>query len=283
MAEQIKVVISGINGRMGKASARLISEDPQYKLVGAIGKPGASYVGEDAGKITSGAAAGILVSNAIDDLPAAPKPDVLLDFSLADAAVEAAKRAIERGIRPIIGASGLGESHISTLSTLAQNKGIGALVVPNFSVGAVLMMEFAKQAGAFFENVEIVEMHHTKKLDAPSGTAMHTVGKLASHGKKYNNIEVQEHELLANARGGRADSGVRVHSLRLPGLISHQEVIFGAPGELLTVRHDSFNTDCFTTGIKMSLNAVMTLDHLVVGLDKLLNLGETVGREKVLS
>jgi 4-hydroxy-tetrahydrodipicolinate reductase len=274
MPNTIKVVISGINGRMGRASARLIAEDPLFELVGAIGSPKASYVGEDAGKLTLGAATGILVSNSIEDVTEAQKPDVLLDFSLADAATETGKAALERGIRPVIGASGLGANHIETLTKVANSKKLGALVVPNFSVGAVLMMEFARQAGAFFENVEIVEMHHTKKLDAPSGTAMHTVGKLASNQKQFNKSEVQEHELLKNSRGGQdSASGVRVHSLRLPGLISHQEVIFGAPGELLTVRHDSFNTDCFLKGIKMALCAVMDLDHLVVGLDKLEQFG----------
>jgi 4-hydroxy-tetrahydrodipicolinate reductase len=151
--------------------------------------------------------------------------------------------------------------------------------VPNFSVGAVLMMEFAKQAGAFYENVEIVEMHHTKKLDAPSGTAMHTAGKLKQSGNRFNPKEVEEHELLPHTRGGQTDAGVRIHSLRLPGLISHQEVIFGSPGELLTIRHDSFNTDCFLRGIKMSIQAIGELDELIVGLDHLLNLDKR--KEKI--
>lgn len=282
MPNTIKVVIAGITGRMGKASVRLISDDPRFELVGAYGRPNASYVGQDAGKLTIGEPIGILVSNSIEDIKAAQKPDVLLDFSLAETAVESAKVALDRGIRPVIGASGIGAGSIESLTKAANSKKLGAMVVPNFSVGAVLMMEFAQQAGAFFENVEIVEMHHTKKLDAPSGTAMHTIGKLASHEKQFNKSEVQEHELLKNARGGQdTGSGVRVHSLRLPGLISHQEVIFGAQGELLTIRHDSFNTDCFIKGIKMAMTAVMELDHLVVGLDKILNLNPATEREKI--
>jgi 4-hydroxy-tetrahydrodipicolinate reductase len=281
MAERIKVAIAGINGRMGKASARLVSSDEDLQMVAAIGRPQAAYVGQDAGILTFGSTAGILVSNSIEELPAEAKPDVLLDFSLAEAAFETAKKALERGIRPVIGASGLGEDKISTLSKLAESKGLGAMVVPNFSVGAVLMMEFARQAGAFFENVEIVEMHHTKKVDAPSGTAMHTVAKLAGNERQFNKSEVQEKELLPHARGAQGDSGVRVHSLRLPGLISHQEVIFGAPGELLTVRHDSFNTDCFLKGIKLAVVAVVKLDRLVVGLDKVLSLSGTTEKEKI--
>jgi 4-hydroxy-tetrahydrodipicolinate reductase len=272
MADRIKVVIAGINGRMGKASARLILEDPELELVGAFGPAGASYVGADIGTLTHMPTTGILVSNRIEELPAKVQPDVLLDFSLADAAVEHAKFALQHGFRPVIGASGLKEDKIKTLTELTAKQHLGAMVVPNFSVGAVLMMEFSRQAGAFFENVEIVEMHHTKKLDAPSGTAMHTASKLKQSGNRFNPKEVEEHELLPHSRGGQTDSGVRIHSLRLPGLISHQEVIFGAPGELLTIRHDSFNTDCFLKGIKMSIRAVMDLDELIVGLDQILNI-----------
>lgn len=281
MAGKIKVVISGINGRMGKSSAQLLSDDAHIELIAAIGRPNASYVGNDVGEMTTGKPTGILVSNVIEELPPGVKPDVLLDLSLGEAAFHTAKRALERGIRPVIGASGLGEEHIKILSKLAQSKRLGALVIPNFSVGAVLMMEFARQAGAFFEHVEIVEMHHPKKVDAPSGTAMHTVAKLSSNEKQFNPSQVQEKELLPHVRGAQTESGIRVHSLRLPGLISHQEVIFGAPGELFTVRHDSFNTDCFSKGIKMAILAVMKLDQLVVGLDKVISLNGTETRERI--
>lgn len=281
MHDRIKVVISGINGRMGKSSAQLLSSDSELELVAAIGRPNASYIGKDVGEMTTGTPTGILVSNVIEELPAGVKPDVLLDLSLGEAAFNTAKRALERGIRPVIGTSGLGEEHIKALTELALSKRLGALVVPNFSIGAVLMMEFARQAGAFFENVEIVEMHQPKKVDAPSGTAMHTVAKLTSQEKQFNKSQVQEKELLPHARGAKTESGIRVHSLRLPGLISHQEVIFGAPGELFTLRHDSFNTDCFATGIKTAILAVMKLDHLVVGLDKVISLNGTQTRERI--
>ena len=279
MTRRIKVVIAGINGRMGKASANLILGDPDLELVGAFGKAGAPYVGSDVGALTRNASTGILVSNRIEDLPAGIQPDVLLDFSLAASAVQHAKFALQKGFRPIIGASGVSESDIKELSEQTKKHSLSAMVVPNFSIGAVLMMEFARQAGAFYENVEIVEMHHTKKLDAPSGTAMYTAGKLKQSGNRFNPSEVEEHELLAHTRGGQTDAGVRIHSLRLPGLISHQDVIFGSPGELLTIRHDSFNTDCFLRGIKMSIQAIGEMDELVVGLDSLLNLDKR--KEKI--
>lgn len=283
MSDRIKVAIAGIGGRMGKASARMILEDSHLQLVGGFDRPGAPCAGQDAGSVAGSATAGILVSNSIEDLPRGIQPDVLLDFSIAEAAFENARRAIDMGMRPVIGTSGLEEKHIKELSEAAQRKHLGAIVVPNFSVGAVLMMEFAEQAAAYFEHVEVVEMHQPKKVDAPSGTAMHTLKRLQNGGagKKFNQSEVKEHELVAHARGGTHDSGVKVHSLRLPGLISHQQVIFGAAGELLTIQHDSFNTDCFMKGIKMAIEGVMQLDNLVVGLDKLMKKNahtrETVG------
>jgi 4-hydroxy-tetrahydrodipicolinate reductase len=271
MGEKIKVLIAGINGRMGRASAKALLAEDGMELCGGFGKSGAPYVGKDLGTLVNTPETGILVSDGIEKALAACKPDVLLDFTRAEVAIPLAKAALENGIRPIIGTSGLQSNDVKSLSDLAKSKKLGAMIVPNFSLGAVLMMEFAKQAGEYFRNVEIVEMHQPKKVDAPSGTAMHTANKLSEVANDFNPPQVQEHELLTGARGGKVDSGVRVHSLRLPGLISHQEVIFGSAGELLTVRHDSFNTDCFIKGILMAIRGVMRSDELLVGLDTLLN------------
>jgi 4-hydroxy-tetrahydrodipicolinate reductase len=216
---------------------------------------------------------GILVSNGFSEALAGTEPDILLDFTQAEVAVQNAKLALQRGIRPVIGTSGISVEDVGELSKIAVERNVGAMVVPNFSVGAVLMMEFARQAAYMFQNVEVVEMHHTGKKDAPSGTAMHTIKKLAQSGADFNRIDVDEKELLPGARGGQGAAGVRVHSLRLPGLISHQEVIFGGDGELLTIRHDSFNTNCFSKGILIAIRAVMGLNRLLVGLDGVLPLG----------
>ncbi len=268
MTKPIRVVLAGINGRMGRLSSRIIADNADFDLAGAIGRPGSSYIGKDVGEVIQYELMSVVVS---DNVAAAMNnADVLLDFTVASSSVEHARIAIQNGVRPVIGTSGISDEAAAELSKLAASKQLGALIVPNFSLGAVVMMEFARQAGNFFENVEIIEMHHTRKLDAPSGTAMHTVKKLASTGTLFNRKEVDEHELLPGARGASAQNGVRVHSLRLPGLISHQEVIFGSPGELLTIKHDSFNTDCFVTGIRLALNAVMHLSSLQVGLDKIM-------------
>lgn len=272
MANKVRVAIAGINGKMGRASAQALCADPQIELVGAFGKKGALYAGKPLGDVIplTGHNGSVVVSNDIDSCLSVNPPDVVLDFSIAESAVHHAQYALKHGVRPIIGASGVQPDQVDALRVAAADGKTGAMIVPNFSVGAVLMMEFAKLAAKHFSNVEIVEMHHTKKLDAPSGTAMHTARKISELEKTYNPREVDDKELLAGARGGALESGVRVHSLRLPGLISHQDVIFGSDGELLTIRHDSFNTNCFLKGIKLSIVSVMQMDGLVVGLESLL-------------
>lgn len=272
MSAKIKVAIGGINGRLGRAYARYLLNCDQFEFVGAFGRNGADYVGTDIGILAGAPSNGKKVSGSLESLLESCKPDVVVDNSIHGNSVEVAKAALKAGVRPVLGTSGIPDADVKALSDLAGKQKLGALIIPNFSVGAVLMMEFARQAGAFFENVEIVEMHHTKKVDAPSGTAMHTVKKLGSAREAYNPKEIDEHELLKGSRGAVGQAGVRVHSLRLPGLISHQEVIFGAPGELLTVRHDSFNMDCFLNGITLSINYVVGIDHLLLGLDNVLGL-----------
>jgi 4-hydroxy-tetrahydrodipicolinate reductase len=271
MGKRIKVAIAGINGRFGRTAARAILADNELELVGGFGRAGAPYVGQDIGTIVGTPNCGIEVSNAFLDLLDENPPDVILDFSKAEVAFDTARLAIERKVSPVVGTSGVEPQEVKLLASLAEKLKVGAMVVPNFSLGAVLMMEFAKQASQYFGDVEIVEMHNTGKADAPSGTAMHTAAKISAAGGKFNAAITNEKELLTGARGGQNASGVRVHSLRLPGLISHQEVIFGADGELLTIRHDGLNAECYMRGVLMSIKAVTKLDHLVVGLESLFN------------
>lgn len=270
MGGKIRVAIAGVNGRFGRASLRDILADPDLELTGAFGRQGASYAGCDVGKLAGTENTGILVSNGFQDVLVRGKTDVVLDFTRADAAVEIARAAMRQGVRPVIGTSGIAVAQVEELSELSRETGTSGIIVPNFSVGAVLMMEFARQAAAFFDNVEIVEMHQPTKIDAPSGTAMYTTRLVDGAGKKFNEQLVKEHEILPGCRGGKTESGLRVHSLRLPGLISHQEVYFGAEGELFTIKHDTFTTKCFSKGILMAVKAVMGLNGFVVGLENLL-------------
>lgn len=270
MSGKLKVAVGGINGRLGRATARLLAESDSFELAGVFGRAGAHYIGMDLGQLLGLPSSGHSVSGSLEELIESGKPDIVFENSEAANTVSVAQFCLAKGIKFVSGTSGLADADVEKLSELSARSKTGILLIPNFSIGAVLMMEFARQAGAFFENVEIVEMHHTKKLDAPSGTAMHTLKKLASVKSEYNKKEIDDHELLKGSRGASGAAGVRVHSLRLPGLISHQEVIFGAAGELLTVRHDSFNMDCFLKGIILSLEYVSKIDHLVLGLDRVL-------------
>lgn len=270
---KVKVAVAGINGRMGKAAYGVFAQDDQIAISGAFGKPDAAYVGSDVGSVT-GHSSDYQLKVARDlqallDNPAT-KPDVLFDVTLAHSAMEHARLALANGVRVVIGSSGLTESMLEELSALSTKHGVGAFVVPNFSLGAVLMIEFARQAAKYFQNSEVVELHHTKKLDAPSGTATYTMQKMAQEGQKFNQNMVQERELMPSARGALHQSGLRVHSLRLPGLISHQEVFFGGDGELLTIKHDSFNTSCFNKGMQLAVKSAVNLKELKIGLEAVL-------------
>jgi 4-hydroxy-tetrahydrodipicolinate reductase len=254
---------------MGRAAARAILNDPELELVGGFAR---SARGQDIASLSGVSAkiTGILVSNEFTDCLAGSKPDVYLDFTVADVAIQNVTVAFENGISPVIGTSGITSDQFMRFSEISNESGVPGLVVPNFSVGAVLMMEFAKQAAAQFNTTEIVEMHHVGKVDAPSGTAMFTLKKMAEQNSEFNPARIEEKELLPGSRGGKHASGIRVHSMRLPGLISHQEVYFGSEGELLTIRHDSFNTECFSKGILLALKSVRSLKGFVMGLEKLL-------------
>ena len=196
-----------------------------------------------------------------DDLEAlfrAAKPDVLVDFTVRPITQRAARLAIEHGVRPVIGSSEWNDAERADLAARAQSSGIGALIVPNFALGAVLMMHFAEQAARFFPTIEIVETHRLEKRDKPSGTAAATAARIREHG---------------------GPSDVAIHSVRLQGAVSHQEVLFGNTGELLTIRHDSLSAQSFAAGILLAVRGVGTVRGLQMGLDALLNAdgGQTGG------
>lgn len=265
-------MIGGFTGRMGRAAVKAILGDEQLELVGGFAGANNPHTGQDVGTLPGVGLpiTGILVSNEFKACLAEAKPDVYLDFTRADVAFQNVVMAFENGINPVIGTSGMTSEQFLQLGEVSKEKKLAGLVVPNFSLGAVLMMEFARQAATLFNQTEIVEMHHTGKVDAPSGTAMFTLNKMAAQNASFNPSRVHEKELIEGSRGGKHESGIRVHSLRLPGLISHQEVLFGSEGELLSIRHDSFNTECFSKGIVLALKKVGSLSGFVIGLENLI-------------
>ncbi|MCC6387085.1 MAG: 4-hydroxy-tetrahydrodipicolinate reductase [Dehalococcoidia bacterium] len=197
------------------------------------------------------------------------KPDVVIDFSNAAWTPALAAACLHAGVRLVCGTTGLAAEFMSFIETQARERKVGVFIAANFAIGAVLMMHFAAQAARFFDNAEIIELHHDQKVDAPSGTAKTTAELMRAARKDPFVHPPTEKETIPGTRGGEL-GGIAIHSVRLPGLVAHQEVIFGGLGQTLTIRHDSTGRDSFMPGVIAATRAVMGIDHLVVGLDELL-------------
>ena len=196
--------------------------------------------------------------------------DVLVDFTQPSSIFENAKFCLNNGIRPVIGTTGLTDGQLAELENLSREKGLSCLVAPNFTTGAVLMMMFAKQAAKFFDNAEIIELHHNQKKDAPSGTAIKTAQLMAEANDSFAKGNCEEVELIEGARGGKSYSDIQIHSVRMPGYIASQEVIFGASGQILKIRHDSMDRTCYMKGVLMAINYVINNNEFVYGLENIL-------------
>ena len=242
----MRVLVNGAAGRMGGLACSVVEEADDLELVGR------ADLGDDL-------ESSIRVSRA----------EVVIDFTHHSVALECFRRVVGAGSRPVSGTSGWGEAEISQAREIVEDASTGAFIVPNFSVGAVLMMHFAELAARHIPHVEIVEIHHDRKGDAPSGTAERTASIVSRSRGAAPPRKVEETERHAGARGAEVED-VRVHSLRLPGALAHQEVIFSAEGELLTIRHDSLSRDCFRRGILLAVRRAPELSGLVVGLEALL-------------
>ena len=197
-------------------------------------------------------------------------PHISVDFTVADAAAENALVAINAGVSPVIGTTGMSDAQVGAIRDAAETATIGSFMAPNFAVGAVLMMEMARLAAPHLDHVEVIELHHDQKIDAPSGTAARTVELIVEARAGRGMIDAPtERVTLEGVRGG-VDGGVRVHSVRLPGFVAHQEVIFGALGQTLTIRHDSTSRESFMPGVLLAARRVRELSGLVIGLEQLL-------------
>jgi len=265
----IKVAVVGACGRMGREVVKGILNRPDFQLVAAVD---VREVGKDIGEIIGGQPLGIPVSG---DLVAALKESgaqVAVDFTHPSVVFENVRKTIECGVAPVVGTTGWTQEKVKAIDRLAKRKGVPVVIAPNFAIGAVLMMKFAMEAAKYFDKVEIIEMHHDGKADAPSGTALRTAELiLHGRGKAFPEPKVKHPEvLLEGALGGEMD-GIRIHSVRLPGLVAHQEVIFGTVGQVLTIRHDSLSRESFIPGVLLAVEKVLSLPPGVVfGLENLL-------------
>lgn len=241
----LRIIINGASGKMGSLACKTIASTPGMELV-----------------------AGLTSKDSLSEAIAQTRADVVVDLTRADAVFANSLAIIESGAHPVIGTSGLMADEIQHLTLLCHEKKLGGIIVPNFSLGAVLMMRFSAMAAAFMPSVEIIEYHHPAKYDAPSGTAIKTAEMIAAHRKtEATNIHCQE--ILPGARGANLQD-IPIHSLRLPGVLARQEVIFGNTGETLSVVHDSIDRVSFMPGVVLCCQKVVELQSLLYGLESLL-------------
>jgi 4-hydroxy-tetrahydrodipicolinate reductase len=269
----IPVVVNGAAGKMGLEVIKAVAGAKDMVLLGAIDR-NPHIQGQDIGEI---AGCGPLEIPVLNDLQATlamasqeKQLSVMVDFTHPDSVYENVRSAIAYGVRPVVGTTGLSDQQMRELTEFADKASTGCLLIPNFSIGVVLMQQAAIQAAKYFENVEIIELHHNQKADAPSGTAVQTAHLLGELGQTFNPPLVTETEKISGARGAIANENIRIHSVRLPGFIAHQEILFGAPGQIYTLRHDTMDRACYMPGVLLAIRKILALKSLIYGLEKIL-------------
>ena len=268
MPDPIKVIVCGALGRTGHAVLNGLAREGELDLAGGV----APHATVDYLDLPDGGGL-IPLTRDTETLLKRVRPRVLVDFTRADAAMENARLAFRHGASPVIGTSGLLAKDVDELARLAESSELGAVLAPNFAVGAALSVHFARIASRFFGAAEVIELHHDAKIDAPSGSALAAAQAMReAKGEDFRDSPTHKFT-LPGVRGGEL-GGVRVHSVRLPGLVAHQEIIFGGPGQILTIRHDSITRDSFIAGVVLACRAVVDRTGLVYGLDKLMGLGD---------
>ncbi|MBR4152158.1 MAG: 4-hydroxy-tetrahydrodipicolinate reductase [Selenomonadaceae bacterium] len=253
----IKVLVNGALGRMGCTVVNAVKADSELELVGAVD----AYEGE---------VEGVKVETNLDAALKKYSPEVMVDFTRPNVVFDNVMTALENKVSPVVGTTGLSDEAKEKIRELAEKNNTPAFIAPNFALGAVLMMLTAQKIAKYMPDVEIIELHHDKKLDAPSGTAELTAKMIAEVRPSHKQGHPDEVERLSNVRGADYD-GIRIHSVRLPGYVAHQEVIFGGLGQTLTIRHDSTGRDSFMPGVVLACKKVRNLRGLTVGLDKILD------------
>ena len=271
------VLVSGALGKMGSEVIKAILNSNDCELVAAI-DINKENNGVNISEILKVNSCDVFVSNDFEgtlcsisqkyrneDL----KP-VLVDFTHPDSVYENTRSSIAYGIRPVVGTTGLTPEQINKLSVFAEKASIGCAIIPNFSLGMVLLQQAASVAAKFYDNIELIEMHHNQKADSPSGTCIKTAEMIEEYSKKFNNSQINESESLKGVRGGLRDSGLNIHSIRLPGLLAHQVVIMGSPGETYTIRHDTIDRKAYMPGVLQAIKKIGNYNSLVYGLEKLI-------------
>ena len=265
MSSTINVVVHGALGKMGQEVLRAVSAADDMRPVAGVdvmARAATMPLPDGSGEILASANLAAALDGA----------DVVVDFSVADAAMSALRTATARGVNVVIGTTGLSEADYAEAGKLADARGAGVIIAPNFAMGAVLMIHLAKVAARFFDYADLTEMHHEAKIDAPSGTAL-AIARAVAEGKSgaFTNVRAEK-ELIPATRGGDYE-GISVHSARMPGRMAHHELVLGALGQTLTIRHDSINRESFMPGVTMAIREATKRKGLTVGLEKIMGLG----------
>lgn len=250
MEKQIRVAVAGANGRMGQEVVKMLGEDTQLIYTGNLDTRG----DEESIRLQ------------LEEM----KPDVLVDFTTPHSVYRHMEICLKYGVRPVVGTTGLTPEQLQEMTERYQDAGVGAIIAPNFAIGAILCMKFSAMAAKYMPHVEIMELHHDRKLDAPSGTALKTAEMIAAVREDLKQGHPEEKEIIPGARGAEYE-GFRIHSVRLPGMVAHQEVLFGAVGQTLSIRHDSINRESFMPGVNMAVKAVVNMNSLIYGLEHLID------------
>jgi len=261
----IRVVVHGALGRVGREVINALCQEPETRVVGAVDLKASEdhlLLPDGSGKVP--------FSSNLDYILTSYRSDVLVDFTIAQAAMPAARTAAKQGVNLVIGTSGITDDNLDEMERLSAAHKIGIVVAPNFALGAVLLMHLAKIAAKYLDYAEIIELHHHLKADSPSGTALATAKAMAEiRDKPFS--QPADGGQPSNSRGEHVE-GVTIHSVRLPGLMAHQEVILGTLGQTLSIRHDTISRECYMPGVILAIKEVVKRKGLIYGLDALLNL-----------
>lgn len=264
---KINIVLAGPRGQMGQEAIKMILNEPQFNLIACVDrKQDVAAIKKDIPQFNEETAIFTDVNECFANVDA----DIFLDLTIPEVGYIHTEAALKHNVKAVIGTSGFSNEQVEDLKTLANESKTGCIIAPNFAIGAVLMMQFARIAAKYFPDVEIIEKHHDNKLDAPSGTAIKTAELIQEVRSPKKQGNKNEYEIVEGARGGDFD-GMRIHSMRLPGMIAHQEVVFGGKSEVLTIEHDSIHRESFMEGIKFAIEQVAELDHLIYGLEHVLD------------
>lgn len=263
-----RVLVNGACGRMGSEVVKTIVNETEEIVVGVCDKVN---IGEDIMSMLSLAEDELQVQDNLLKAIKSTNPDVIIDFTTPGVVMNNIKTGLSNGVDMIVGTTGITNVDLENIKKMTVDKNANILIVPNFAIGAILMMRFAAETAKYINDVEIIELHHDEKVDAPSGTAIKTA-ELINQNRDVveGKNKTEEIQKIPGVRGGEA-GGINIHSVRLPGLVAHQEVIFGTEGQSLTIKHDSYNRRSFMPGVRLALEKIENINGLVYGLENLLN------------